>query len=56
MCYFGGDLDRAGCATYFGGDCGGRVLGQIEVIFVVAEPLCGVGTPSGGLIALLRAV
>ena len=41
-----GSLDRAECATYFGGDCGWACFLQIKVVFVVAAPLCDVGAPS----------
>ena len=30
---------------YFRGDCGWAYFWPIQVIFVVAAPLCGVGTP-----------
>ena len=39
-----GSLDRAECAI-LGGDCGWAYFWPIQVIFVVAAPLRGVGTP-----------
>ena len=39
-----GSLDRAKCAI-LGGDCGWACFWPIQVIFVVAAPLRGVGTP-----------
>ena len=41
---------------YFGGDCGWACFCPIEVIFVLGEPLCGVGTPSWALISLFRVI
>ena len=38
---------------YFGGDFGWACFWPIQDIFVVAEPLCGVGTPSWALVSLL---
>ena len=37
-----GETERA----ILGGDCGWACFWPIQVIFVVLEPLCGVGTPS----------
>ena len=39
-----GSLDRAECAI-LGVVCGWACFWPIQVIFVVGEPLCGVGTP-----------
>ena len=38
--------DRAECAMYFGGDFCRAFFWPIQVVFVVEESLCCVGTPS----------
>ena len=50
-----GSLDRAKHAIFRTDVCWACIL-LIQVMFVVREPLCGVGTPSWALIPLLRVI
>ena len=50
-----GSLDRAERAI-LGADFGWACFWPIQIIFVVGEPFCGVGTPSRPLITLLRVI